>query len=395
MAVFSSQNKGKKEKISEASIAVLMLGQRRTGKSSMLASMLDSMEKQSFQSGLLFSPDKSTSELMEKKKANLEDIFTLHKGEAYFSTAMDNEITAYSDHFLFSLNRLQKKSMLGNDTGMTVEFIDIRGEDLRDDDAAIGELMAGTAIWMIAVDTPALMEDYDGVINRLANDPTLLHSRILDADELIRGSKKKQIPRLVLFVPLKCEKYYYSHQMDSVNARIKSQYKSILAYFEGHSEFTVAITPILTLGDVVFDHYEMTEKGGYVTIAEGCEDSLSGLERIPKALFRFRDDNGHYPCFSPLYCEQPLYYVLAYFLVCFEKIKQLSAGKNIWDAFRFMFGFFGYIRVPLERLIKSLSDRETRKALQNAMRNLKSENDGYEIVLDRINIKSSQQESAT
>ena len=42
---------------------------------------------------------------------------------------------------------------------------------------------------------------------------------------------EKDIPRMILFVPIKCEKYYHEGRMDEVNKEIKKQYKLLFDDF--------------------------------------------------------------------------------------------------------------------------------------------------------------------
>lgn len=150
----------------DADFSILMTGQRRTGKSSMLSSMLKSMDRLCEETGFRFTADKDTEILMRTKLSQLEQIFYLYEKGELFSTQTgekDGEIygqwSAETIYYRFCLGSKDRKKAKRD---YTVEFIDIRGKDMlsdmEQDGSTVIDLMGRCSVIMIAVDTPALME---------------------------------------------------------------------------------------------------------------------------------------------------------------------------------------------------------------------------------------------
>ena len=251
-----------KNKKTEPDFTILMIGQRRTGKSSMLSAMLQSMEKLSELTGFEFSADENTEIFMRKKLSQLERIFYAHKHDEVFSTLYGSKngvdysvMTDESISYFFTLRvKDQKKSK----NKYLVEFVDIRGEDMLSDIEVEGKTIKDrierASIIMIAIDSPALMEGKwkkgYGQFHEKVNAPDNIYECITVVDKRMReklNDGQSIPPKLILFVPLKCEKYYYANDMNRLNEAVKTGYKNTFTYLEDLKEYNVAITPILTL----------------------------------------------------------------------------------------------------------------------------------------------------
>lgn len=414
--------KGRKKEAAEdqaqtrgADFTVLMLGQRRTGKSSVLSSMITSMEKICADTGFRFTADDDTKIFMRTKLSQLQRIFLAHQGEAEFTT-MEGEqngveygaATDADTPYRFILEQVNGKKNKKSRT-FVIEFVDIRGESMTEDFSAgkgpsVNERIMKSGVLLIAIDAPALMEgrlkEGVGEYHSRVNLPEDIYSHITAADAEMRRNlkaKERMEPRLVLFVPLKCEKYYYyEHRMEELNARIRTGYQDLFAFFQAHNEYTVAITPILTLGDVVFDHY----KSRTVKLPNGMEREVavtfgdSGLESmrtVPKyPMFRFRTAE---PKFSPRYCEQPLLYLLAYVDAVSGLAEKKSGGKMksamFWAGVLLIAsgGLSIWGTAGTMMLLEALqSDPELKKALRAVVERMKTSEDGYELVYDNLGL---------
>jgi hypothetical protein len=93
-----------------------------------------------------------------------------------------------------------------------------------------------------------------------------------------------------MLVPLKCEKYFYQNRMDELNARVQDCYANIIDLFANTDNVAVVITPILTMGGVEFDRFELKD-GKHI------------------AKYAFIKDN---PQFAPMFCIQPMYYMMSF-----------------------------------------------------------------------------------
>lgn len=405
-----------KKKTNDADFTVLMIGQRRTGKSSVLSAMLRSMEKLSDQTGFQFTADPDTKLLMKRKLSQLENIFYVHERDELFSTLEGNkndvkygEMTDETLFYRFYLGlRDKKKSKID----YTVEFVDVRGEDMLSDieeeGHTIKDRIERCSIIMIAVDSPALMEGKwkkgYGEHHNKVNLPDNIYDCISIADAKMREKLKDDQtlpPKLVLFVPLKCEKYYYGNEMDRLNEALKTGYENLFSFLEVHEEYSVAITPILTLGDVVFDHYKTkTLPSGKEVVEMFGEDTIESMRSTPKApLFSFRKVER--PKFSPRYCEQPLMYLLAYILSVTgnmqksqdEKKRQgmlENIGKFIKHAF--LYYLFGVFYVAFLGIRAAMNDKSFMEQVKRVVSHVKLSGEGYELVLDHIGLKKAVEE---
>ncbi len=396
----------------EADISVLMIGPRRAGKSSVLSAMLKSMERLEKDTQVVFEADDDTKQVMRERLSDLEKLFVLHasKPDVPFSTIMGAEggqvysqITAAAlfYRFVFYLKSAKKKKHI-------VEFTDIPGEqmvsDLSGPGMSVTDRFIKSNVVVIAVDSPALMEGKIkkgvGEFHTIVNIPASIREVIAAGDSRMRAENTRNYPlrpKLILIVPLKCEKYYHEGRMEELQERVKEGYKSVLSYLEGRKEYTVAITPILTLGDIVFDHYavSMTPKGvEKVKILKG--DNEAGISNMPEPLYRIRKTGN--PHFSPRFCVQPLIYIANYIVSLGkmkEKLKEEADNekklkKNIKRFAKIML-FILYPQAYIlwfggSKLLDMLNSKEMMKSVQTLAQEIKTEGDGYGIVQDNMGL---------
>lgn len=159
------QQQGGAEK--EPDFQVLMIGQRRTGKSSVLSAMLKSIDKLTADTGICIeAADPETRVLMQKKLSQLQLIFDIFRlGETFSTLSGEAEGGAYSPpndetisyRFHMYLNNREDSSK-----SYMVEFVDIRGEDMMSDlsdrSQTVLEQISRSSVVIVAVDAPALME---------------------------------------------------------------------------------------------------------------------------------------------------------------------------------------------------------------------------------------------
>lgn len=399
-----------------ADFEILMLGARRAGKSSVLSAMLKSIEQVRSQTGFSFSADPDTKEIMRSRLSDLEKLYVMHAGDpdTPFSTLIGTEggedyspITADAISYFFQFSIAEKKKK----ATYTVEFIDIPGEQMVNTGSEKGitviDRFMKSHMVIVAVDAPALMEGREkagvGEFHRLVNIPDSVYDVVSVADCRMREKlKKKEVmtPKMILFVPLKCEKYYHEHTMDELNRRVKLGYQRVFSFLEQCPEYTVAITPILTLGDIVFDHYgtKLSDKGvERVAMLNGS--GVGGLKNMPeRPMYKIRSPEC--TTIKPKYCEQPLLYLAGYimgmqnYLIKAEKKVEEDAEKHtvlgkIWNMARHavLFYLFGVFYIVFLGLSKVLQDRIFMDIINRFSQNIKTSGDGYEIVQDNLEIQ--------
>lgn len=126
-------------------------------------------------------------------------------------------------------------------------------------DDKLDEFIMKSDVVIVAIDTPSIMENH--------NFQTEVEKK---ADKyarmLLSCVQASDAHKLVIFVPTKCEKYYDDGRLSEVANRIDKLYHSFFAWYQSieceqmHREKitakkTAIISPILTIGDLVFDHY--------------------------------------------------------------------------------------------------------------------------------------------
>lgn len=297
---------------------VLMFGPRRCGKSSALSAMIDQFEEitKNSSSDILIKPDTSTKLLLVSKQQQLKKIFQTHTqiGEAWLIDENPDD-TLYE--YIFDIEIRNSRNTY------RVIFTDIPGEWLMEQERSneLDAQLEKSQVIMIAIDTPHLVEE-EGAYSRSFNITEQVMNFILKMDA------KKGQPRLILFVPLKCEKYYHEKRMDEVNEQIKKQYEVLLKTMENDeikkASYTIAITPIITLGGVVFEDFQRDAEG-YVDRINTMEYSRSLFKRPKAAYYKLYEEAPYY---APAFCDQPVLYLLNYILKNAEALKQAKEIKK-------------------------------------------------------------------
>lgn len=156
-------------------------------------------------------------------------------------------------------------------------------------------------IIMVAIDTPFLMEE-GGKYNSEKNNPSqVIH--------YITHNPMEFKDKMVLFVPLKCERYFYDGRMQEVSDRVKETYGELKDFFRVNNVAS-AIVPILTLGGIELDRLENHPNPMFGKLAK----------------FRMYEKN---PTYNPLFCAQPIYYLLTYVGAYYDWLKRTGGMMAI------------------------------------------------------------------
>ena len=331
-------------------VQVMMVGGRRCGKTSVLAAMKSNFEEQFAETDLTMSyTDVDTLSVLEEKNNEMKEYFL---GSANRTFSPDSNPTAEMIKYSLSVGIKDRRE------NMQVDFLDYPGEWLTDKEhkKLLLENMKKSQVLMIAIDTPHMMEE-GGAYNRRRN---FCH----EIGEMIKMALEQSHPQrmLVLFVPLKCERYLNDHEMDSVITATMKSYEELIRYLKKYPvRYEVAVTPIFTLGNAQFSRFER----------ENGEIKINPQFGTPeKAIYCFPNTSSTKP--EPKYCEQPLVYLLAYLMYSSERNKRNKLKSPLeWLMERFM-----------EILFKqsSLEDYQEQKKL--LLKKLKKSGEGYRILQD-------------
>lgn len=128
--------------------------------------------------------------------------------------------------------------------------------------------------------------------------------------------------KMVLFVPLKCERYLNDGKMDEVCKKTEEAYSSLISYLQQNKmKYEVAVTPIFTLGGAEFSYFERDDETKRIL--------LNKEYKTPeKAVYSFPDMSVRKP--SPKYCEQPLIYLLEYLMNLAAYKEWAKYQKGTW-----------------------------------------------------------------
>lgn len=377
-----------------AQFNVLMFGSRRAGKSSILSSMIDSFKdlNSTSASNITLTATEDTAGILKTKKADLQKIFSM-KIKDTMKWVIDVGATDVSYTYDFTM------SAKGSSQQHILSFKDIPGEWLMTNEATLKKELRESQIIIIAIDTPHLIEE-DGEHSdafHITNNVNTLLSYI---------QSEEDVPRLILFVPIKCEKYYHAGRMQEVVDAIETQYENLLTALRTGKKknlYTVAITPILSLGGVVFRDFQRDENG-FVDVIEVHDSSNPSLYLRPKAAYYQLYQPA--PSFAPKYCEQPVLYILSFIsktvkgfeLQARQKLplnkknpkKEDSGLGKLFSGLLMLVIALLFPQAPvLKKLWEDISkDRTLVQTANETSIHLKTTGDGYKILQDPMGIQA-------
>lgn len=304
---------------------VCMLGARGVGKTSVITSMYNSQKAAVSGTNLFLTANGATQTVLENKKNLLKGMFAgVHGAD---SLVTESGLPGDSAESLFQFTYGMNSERINID----LEIRDYPGEYLRTEPERVAVYIREADAVLIAIDTPCMMEA-EGCYHEGKNRPQLVMDFLME-------NLSSESEKLVLLVPLKCEKYYLEGQIDQVTDRVRKSYAPLIAHLKGQKNESTgkknvccAIAPIQTLGGVRFDSFEAAEDGGPRELA-----TKEGQPLPARIRYRYTASNADY---APRYCEQPLYYLLAFVSKQYQKAQgQQGAG-----------GLFGRLREALRMI---------------------------------------------
>ncbi len=206
---------------------------------------------------------------------------------------------------------------IGKDPIIDLVIKDFPGEMIIDKKEKVIDFIKDSQSVFIAIDTPHMMEN-EGYYNSVKNKPEQITKLFEDAIKQIDSEK------LVVFIPLKCEKYFHEQRMNEVLSKVESTYENLIKLFGKTGKICCCVSPILTLGDVEFEGFSL-ENGNVMLAPDGCPLNI-----------RYKYVNkGEY---SPLFCSQPLYSLLLFIAAQYKRDKGrqgiIDIIKNwLWNIF--------------------------------------------------------------
>lgn len=317
-------------------VQITMLGARGVGKTSLLTAMYQQFDHTVGVTNLQLIPDLESAAILSERLAELKsllDYFESTTGQGIASSQKERS-------FLFGVGRQ------GKSPSLELRFVDYPGEyhsaaaHSHDRERAL-RLVRDSRVVLLAIDAPALMEE-DGRWNEMINRTQQITGLFRQAYQDLRE------PRLVIFAPVKCEKYVNNGSCAvKLRERLKQEYQSLLRLFasEALSERVVAvITPIQTVGSVKFVSIEV----------EDTQPHFYYRRIHPEAMYNPQD------------CDQPLRYLLRFLLGMHYKAQ---LGKwGIFSFLRIWFGWDTYLTVAADKLAQGCKEAGAFEILQGRHR---------------------------
>ena len=284
-------------------LKITMLGSTGVGKTSLLTAMYEQFATNIGKTDLQLTPDDESSAILQERLIELKSLLDDFEARGGVNATAGEPTDLRS--FIFGLGRR------GKPPSLQLRFRDYPGgyhltKATPDKRQFIKDLLDECVAVIVAIDAPALME-LRGKWNELINRPQQITDIFRTAYQDIES------PRLVIFAPVRCEKYMQTERSSlELVRRIKDEYQGLFDLFGSETllpNVVAVITPVQTVGSVVFSRIE--NKAG-----------------VP--YFRFRKI-GHDARYSPKDSEQPLRYLLRFLLKL-----HLTNNRN-W-------GFFNFVR---------------------------------------------------
>lgn len=340
-----------------ADVNVIMLGGKRVGKSTILAGIIETLGLSGSLSSHFICEDSTDYGAygkfsIKEKYKNLKALLKYRSNETIFMTRGlgDSKIQRYN----LALRLSDKPGKL------MVDFYDVPGEFTNPNklefQSEMLPLISNCDVFIIGIDTPYLMECPQSVNNA--------HNRITDLEVALQNIIVKESTdlKMVMLVPLKCEKWLQNGEIDKVVSKVKECYEILLRTLSAYPSMVVSILPIATVGGIRYKKMAtpiVVKRDGVSTgfsciPVSGDEVILSNGERytieppysitndpeavvdgvvIPNAWYE-RVPNVDY---EPYNCEQTALHILR-FLIVKTILKQRESDKKDEGILRFLKG---------------------------------------------------------
>jgi|SRR5919199_443389 hypothetical protein len=289
-------------------LKITMLGPTGVGKTSLLTAMYEQFETTVGRTNLQLTPDEESSAILQERLVELKtllDDFEARGGvQATEAPAGPDSLRS----FVFGLGKKGQKPSL------QLHFRDYPGGYLAarsttEERKFVKSLLTECVAVIIAIDAPALMEA-NGKWHELINRPQQM------TDLFKTAYQELDSPRLVIFAPVRCEKYLQDEKSKAeLLRRVKDGYAKLFDLFSSEallSQVVAVITPVQTVGTVVFSRIELNSSK-------------------PHFHFRKTSPDAEY---NPKDSEQPLRYLLRFVL-------KLHLDSRTAGFFNFIRDFFG------------------------------------------------------
>lgn len=319
----------KQKAIPRIPMKVCMMGPRAVGKTTILTAVFnDTQENLGLSTNLILKAEGDTLVELTSRKHQLNSIFA-DKIQVTDKPAAGLAATSTVNTFDFVFG------LKGKEPRIDLKIKDFPGEYVLERPKEVKSFIDESTAVLVAIDTPHLMEE-DGAFCEVKNKASVITNFF--KTQKLKGEK------LVLLVPLKCERYFFENRMNEVLSRVETVYSELLTDFRNCGIVACAVTPILTIGDVEYDRMKMVD-GKVALNMNGCPEEV---------FYRFR---GSKPRYSPAFCVQPLYYLLSFLAAQYGREKK---NRSILDKiFTSIYSLFDNDQALFDEILKMEKNRKT------------------------------------
>ena len=243
---------------------IIMVAPRMIGKTSILAAMHEEFDKTFEQANLqTWTDDGKTLQAITECKRVLR---TIDPKFEKFVHGNDNLIDPWNDEgFVFELGSGGRKFLKLRFTDPAGEYFNLNATQ-KQKDYVKQQLLKCDAV-IIPIDATALMEKKTGRVNysevgtwhEEKNDPERITTLLKDAYAGLT------VPRLIILAPVKCETYMRTSQdADNLLQHVQIGYQKLLNFLKSDGLFgqvAVVVTPVQTVGNVVFAYHKTDDRG--------------------------------------------------------------------------------------------------------------------------------------
>lgn len=342
------------------SLKVLMMGGRRCGKTSALSSLFDQMINGSVKNyftvadrTVIETKGFETQDSLGDKILELQNMLETNKGNSNIFL-VDKGPTA--NYWLYKLH-LQ---IPGTNREMDIEFRDSAGEFFEASSNHAGETaeyIKDCDVFVVVIDTPYLMGPIEEITMDVCPDSINIGTnRVTDIQNFLTNINDKggKDAKMVVFVPLKCEKWVKERRINEVTDRIKKVYGTCIKNLEAYSKMNISIIPMETAGNILFaelrEAYLYIDDEGPVRCCKVDEDiirfengnneplmegDIDNLKQDPEAVingtnlrrpyswYKINTEDGSY---APRNCEQLPLHILRFMLAKLYDAQTYQAG---------------------------------------------------------------------
>ena len=287
-------------------LKITMLGASGVGKTTLLTAMYEQFESNIGNTNLQLTPDDESAAILQDRLIELKSLVNVFEARGRVGIEGTEAMAGPESLRSFSFGLGRK----GEAPSLNLRFYDYPGgyhatHATKEEKEFVKNTLRESTAVLIPIDAPSLMEK-NGRFHEKVNRPQQIKALFNAAYQNLDS------PRLIIFAPVKCEKYLKNSKTSKeLLEKVKQGYAPLLNHFNSSSLnpwVASVITPVQTVGSVIFSRMEV--------------DS----ENNPHFYFRKTRHDAEY---SPSDSEQPLRYLLRFLL-------KLHLDSRQWKFFNFL-----------------------------------------------------------